>query len=69
MWFSYIAYFFSLIQPIKSWFWLSPDNIAVSMNFLSGLFVLIFGTGLVKEFVGYITSIFTTKENESINTL
>ena len=69
LWFSYIAYFFSLIQPIKSWFWLSPDNIAVSMNFLSGLFVLIFGTGLVKEFVGYITSIFTTKENESINTL
>lgn len=63
LWLSYITYFFSLIQPIKSWFWLSPDNIAVSMNFLSGLFVLIFGLGLVKEFVGYIaTTLIKTKD-------
>jgi hypothetical protein len=31
----FIAFWFSLIQPIKSRFWLSPDTIAVAMNFLS----------------------------------
>lgn len=38
----FITFFFTLIQPIKSWFRLSPDTIAVAMNFLSGIFVLIF---------------------------
>lgn len=64
LWLSYIAYFFSLIQPIKSRFWLSPDNIAVSMNFLSGLFVLVFWLGLIKEFVWYIvTTLSKTKDS------
>jgi len=45
----FISFRFSLIQPIKSRFWLAPDTIAVAMNFLSGIFVLIFGIGLVKE--------------------
>jgi len=66
---SYIAYFFSLIQPIKSWFWLSPDNIAVSMNFLSGLFVLIFWLGLVKEFIGYITTTLIKTKDTLLETL
>jgi len=35
LWHAFITFWFSLIQPIKSWFWLSADNIAVSMNFLS----------------------------------
>lgn len=69
LWMSYIAYFFSLIQPIKSWFWLSPDNIAVSMNFLSGLFVLIFGLGLIKEFVGYITTTLVKTKDTLLETL
>jgi hypothetical protein len=39
----FISFRFSLIQPIKSRFWLAPDTIAVAMNFLSGIFVLVFG--------------------------
>ncbi|MCX6822574.1 MAG: hypothetical protein NTX91_01065 [candidate division SR1 bacterium] len=53
LWHMFIAFRFSLIQPIKSRFWLSPDTIAVAMNFLSGLFVLFFGMGLVDEVLGF----------------
>ncbi len=52
----FITFFFALIQPIKSRFWLAPDTIAVAMNFLSGIFVLIFGTGLIKEVLTYFSS-------------
>jgi len=45
----FISFRFSLIQPIKSRFWLAPDTIAVAMNFLSGIFVMVFGMGLIKE--------------------
>ena len=38
----FIAFWFGLITPIKSWFWLSPDSVAVAMNFLSGIFVMLF---------------------------
>lgn len=53
MWHMFITFFFALIQPIKSRFWIAPDTIAVAMNFLSGIFVLIFGTGLIKEAISY----------------
>ncbi|MFA5748226.1 MAG: hypothetical protein WC872_03900 [Candidatus Absconditabacterales bacterium] len=53
LWHSFIAFWFSLIQPIKSWFWLAPDTIAVAMNFLSGIFVLLFGIGLTKQVLEY----------------
>ena len=53
LWHMFISFWFSLIQPIKSWFRLAPDTIAVAMNFLSGLFVLIFGMGLVKEVLSF----------------
>ncbi|MEI7918736.1 MAG: hypothetical protein WCH65_00535 [bacterium] len=56
----FITFWFALINPIKSWFWIAPDTIAVAMNFLSGIFVLIFGTGLIKEVVSY----FTPKKDE-----
>jgi hypothetical protein len=49
----FISFRYSLIQPIKSRFWLAPDTIAVAMNFLSGIFVLIFGIGLVKEVLNF----------------
>lgn len=49
----FITFRFSLIQPIKSRFWLGADTIAVAMNFLSGIFVLIFGMGLIKEVLGF----------------
>jgi len=56
----FLTFRFALITPIKSRFWISPDNIAVSMNFLSGLLVLIFGTGLIREVIAY----FAPKKDE-----
>lgn len=53
LWHMFITFFFSLIQPIKGRFWMAPDTIAVAMNFLSGILVLIFGTGLIKEVISY----------------
>lgn len=50
---AFITFWFSLTQPIKWWFWLSPDNIAVSMNFLSWIFVLFFGLWVVKETLNF----------------
>jgi len=50
---AFITFWFSLIQPIKWWFWLSADNIAVSMNFLSWIFVLLFSLGVVKEILNF----------------
>ena len=67
LWHMFITFFFALIQPIKSWFWLSPDTIAVAMNFLSGLFVLVFGTALIKEAMMYFMP--TKNEDDSIMSL
>ncbi len=49
---SFIAFWFS-IGKIFSWSWLSPDTVAVSMNFLSGPFVLFFGLALINEAIEY----------------
>lgn len=65
LWFSYITYWFSLVNPISKWFWLSPDNIAVSMNFLSGVFVLFFGLWLIQEVIKF----FSKKFNEATTSL
>ena len=62
---AFITFRFALINPIKSRFWLAPDTIAVAMNFLSGIFVLIFGTGLIKEVLTYFSS---KKEEEDDTT-
>ena len=51
----FVGFWFSLIDGIKSWFWLGPDTIAVAMNFLSGLFVMFFGIGTIKEIIEYFT--------------
>jgi len=64
----FITFFFALIQPIKSRFWLAPDTIAVAMNFLSGIFVLIFGTGLIKEVLSYFSSK-KTEEDDMTTTI
>lgn len=61
-WHMFITFWFALITPIKSRFWMAPDTIAVAMNFLSGILVLIFGTGLIKEVISYFTS--KKEENE-----
>lgn len=55
LWYSYIAFWFALIEPIKSFFWLSPDTVAVNLNFLSGIFVMIFGIWLVRETLWYLS--------------
>ncbi len=64
LWHMFIAFFFALIQPIKSWFWIAPDTIAVAMNFLSGVFVLLFGIWLIREVIAY----FSKKDENSIST-
>lgn len=56
----FITFRFSLITPIKSRFWMAPDTIAVAMNFLSGILVLVFGTGLIREVIAY----FAPKKDE-----
>ena len=61
-------FFFALIQPIKSWFWIGPDTVAVAMNFLSGIFVLIFGTGLIKEAIMYFAPK-KTEEDDAVTTI
>lgn len=61
--YSYIAFWFSLMQPLKWWFWLAADTIAVHMNFLSWLFVLFFWLGLIKEVITYLRA----KINDSIS--
>ena len=66
LWHMFITFFFAIIQPIKTRFWLSPDTIAVAMNFLSGIFVLIFGTGLIKEAMTYFAP--KKSQEESITT-
>lgn len=63
----FITFRFALITPIKSRFWIAPDTIAVAMNFLSGLLVLIFGTGLIREVVEYFSP--KKEENEMITTV
>lgn len=51
--YSFITFFFSLIKPISSRFWLSADNVGVNMNFLSGIFVLVFGLATIKVVTEY----------------
>ncbi|MBU1757759.1 hypothetical protein KKG31_01005 [Patescibacteria group bacterium] len=64
LWHAFITFRFSLITPIKSWFWLGPDTIAVAMNFLSGILVLLFGVGTIKEITEYFKSKFTLKDGQ-----
>jgi len=49
----FITFRFSLTNPIKNWFWLAPDTVAVSMNFLSWIFVLIFWMWLIYQVIDF----------------
>ncbi len=51
---SFIAFWFSIGSIFGGW-WLSPDTIAVSMNFLSGPLVLLFGLALINEIIQYFS--------------
>lgn len=66
-WHMFITFWFALITPIKSRFWMAPDTIAVAMNFLSGILVLILGTGLIKEVISYFAP--KKEEDEAVTTV
>lgn len=55
---SYITFWFSLFTPSQGFMWISADTIAIEMNFLSWLFVAIFGAGLVWSFVSVLKTLY-----------
>lgn len=56
VWYSFIAYWFSLFSPFTSFLGLSADTYAIEMNFWSGVFVLIFGWAAISEVIAYVTA-------------
>jgi len=60
LWYMFITFWFS-IGSVFSWGRLSPDTIAVAMNYLTGPLCLIFGLGLINEVLNY----FAEKKNIS----
>jgi len=47
--YAFIAFWFSLFTPTAGIGWIAVDTIAISMNFWSSLFVLLFGLGLLSK--------------------
>ena len=60
--YSFIAFWFSLFSWTGGIFGISVDNIAISLNFWSGIFVLIFGLWLIAELIQLV------RESSSTNT-
>jgi hypothetical protein len=58
----YIAYWFSLFQPFGTIMGIMPDTFAVQMNFLSGIFVLLFGVWALAELLNLLKD--TTKHDK-----
>lgn len=54
MWLAYITFWFKFVYIFGKNTWISADNLAVLMNFLSGIFTLTFGVVLVKEVITFI---------------
>ncbi len=54
IWYTYIAFWFKLMYIFGTNTWISADNLAVIMNFISGVFVLSFGLILVREVIHFI---------------
>lgn len=54
IWYGYLTFRFKFIYIFGQNTWISADNLAVIMNFLSGVFTLGFGLILVKEVVRFI---------------
>lgn len=59
LWYSFISFWFSIGSVFSGW-WLSPDTIAVAMNFLAWPLCLIFGLLLIKEVLDF----FITKKDD-----
>ncbi len=62
LWHAFIAFWFSFMKPLKWFFSLSPDNIAVSMNFLSWILVLLFTMWLLKQIWDFFIKNDTSKK-------
>lgn len=63
IWYAYIAFWFKLMYIFGMNTWISADNLAVIMNFISGVFVLSFGLILVREVIHFIHGSDETQEN------
>lgn len=63
LWYSFISFWFSIGSVFSGW-WLSPDTIAVAMNFLSWPLCLIFGLLLIKEVLDFFISKKDNKESD-----
>jgi hypothetical protein len=53
----FITFFFSITQSTNGRLGISPDNMAVSMNFLSALLVIILGVGIVYQLANYLQQV------------
>ncbi len=49
LWHGFIAFFFSLWAPVTKILNIAKDTVAVNLNAFSGVLVLIFGLGVIKE--------------------
>ncbi len=49
LWHGFIGFFFSLWAPLGNFLNIAKDTVAVNLNALSGIFVLLFGLGTLKE--------------------
>lgn len=54
IWYGYLTYWFKFMYIFGSNTWISADNLAVTMNFVSAIFVLSFGLILLKEIIRFI---------------
>lgn len=64
LWHGFISFFFSLWAPLGKVLNIAKDTVAVNLNALSGVFVLLFGLGAVKEAL----SVFKRRDKESTST-
>ena len=63
-WHQFLTFVFSLTGCTNWWFWLSSDNIAISMNNLSATFVLIFWIAIIFQAFTLINNKKEKKEEE-----
>ena len=63
MWHHFITFFFSLTQHTNGRLGISPDNMGVSMNFLSAILIIILSIGIVYQLADYLQQI--KKEEKS----
>ena len=55
-----------MFEPLRGSFWISPDTIAIVMNFLSGPFVLLVGLGLLQESFDIADQVWNRKVDKNI---